>query len=239
MEKLKIRKERKLDFLLSLILGILLIAIVLGIYAFINKTSQMKINEKTYQFFHDQPFEFNEDTLLHINEDSSLQLIVEKNEIDVDNSPLYISEKDEFITTVDYILVNYENAKQTYIPNLTRFSIEDKLLKTENHLSYDTENCFLFDGRNTYIILNDMILNLFGEEVAIGALSFIEVDPNNNIRLYNYSKNEMKYYKFNDENISLVNLDKTCVINLFYDSLVAIHGQDVLLFTSPKELEGH
>lgn len=235
---MKLSSEKRVERGLAALLVVLLIGLMLSIYYFMQKATHFVIAEKTYQYTHDQKLSLPADLQYKLEADSKLKLIVNSTEVTPDESPLYFEDSQGVILLHDMILVDSNTAFQsaTYAMSEIRYEENQNRLITAESREV-LQDKFLFDGNHLYFFLEEVVLDLDNEKITLSAYSFVEVIPNESVRIYQHASDEIQLLTSFRNNIHVYDLSNTYSIDLVNDSLKASEGQEILLFTSPSMLK--
>lgn len=238
---MKLNFEKKVHYGFMVLLIMALLGILGFIICLLNQSNKQSLPDSGYQYYHDQRLELNQDAVLRINTDGTYLLLVEDNEIMPDYSPIYFVNTESFILLHDYILVSPYTATQKYIEsNSTFVSEKGKINRYVNGEKVESGlDGFLFNGIDTYITLEKTTIEFMDKTITLAPFSFVEVISNESLRVYNYRKEEMLMIPLTSKtkDIILVDEKRSYRLDLYYDALNAAQGQEILLFTSPKNLK--
>ena len=94
---------------------------------------------------------------------------------------------------------------------------------------------YLFNGVNTYILLEDSILEIGVNKVKVPALSYVIANYRNDLELYNSETRAYEYY-FLGGSDSFINVDDKYTIDVGRDVIIK-DGRESLIFTAVDGLD--
>ena len=210
----------------SLILVILAsIIIVHLIKSFQHKIELSSKKDSYYQYFDVTRNEFYSTLDL---EDDKIVKISSKTYNVYENSPLYHVEKDEMIIPKNSSIVFYYQENLSYrLPKYSEVILEGASTSViSNGKKKADSGYFIYDGEDLYIIPSNSILNINGNEVALGAFSYV-IANKNYVTYYDYSSKIANKIE-NIESASLV--IKDVAIDLLKD--VTVYNDKVTLINT-------
>lgn len=186
---------------------VLLIALILYIREYRNNRYANMSTENVYQYFSGIKIEY------EANIGRNRKKVILKYEpgdevVNLDNIPIYITDKNRVIFPKEMSLFMVLNDKQYQISPLSEIYQKNNLYylrykKVNNTFDYS----FLYDGDNLYFFLDTVSINVNDEEIAkLSSLSYINCSYQNFLEYYDKEKDEFK-------SIELKNSDKVTVTN--------------------------
>ena len=238
MEKVKefIKKHYVVFIPVSLIVIMIL---TFGIYQlhrlYTNYTYDTEAN--LYQYFAGNKVDFVANIKLN-RRDEIVDVKARDIVLDLSNKPIYYDSNDinKVIFPVNMTIINPKNnySQEMTIKNatITYDSANTKYtLKTTNY-EKEVSDLILYDGKDLYFFLEATTLTIDGEEINLGPMSYVIVNPGNTIEYYNRETDEIIIKNITNEKVYVtsdiyrVNLSEDKVIK--FDSFVLLMNPDYL-----------
>lgn len=188
--------QKKLISLIVLLLAVICAGLS---FLFFNKTTYVKLHDDYTYYYLDSAFRIKTGSKMLVT-DSYVEFDAKKDgKYYVYSIPVYLSNDDVLMTTKDmayYKPLDRKEFNKKSLPVSSRVSYypNDKSYTfTKNKKTYSSQNGFLYDGHNTYIFLEDMNVTYNGQTIKVPALSYVQVELNNWIQLFNYGTKEVDY----------------------------------------------
>ena len=217
----------------SLIIGLLVfivvsVVIISNIFARKELNTKKIKNEDVYIYFGKEKFDYSGNIVLE-KDNSITSIKLNNKKISLYSEPIYYKSKKSIILPVAYSVCfpkssgrQYKVQYYTEIQNVG----EDYYLVNRNLNSMVTNN-FLFDGKDYYIFLSDVLIRFDNQEIPISSMSYVNYQyDTKDLYIYNFSEDKVYYY----ENVSTDVLATTdnYTINLSSDSIL-INNKNKLL----------
>lgn len=186
---------------------VLLIALILYIREYKNNRYAIMNSEKVYQYFSGIKLEY-EANIGRNRKKVILNYEPIDEVVNLDNVPIYITDKNRVIFPKEMSLFMVLNDKQYQISSLSEIYKKNNLY----YLRYKNVNntfdySFLYDGDNMYFFMDEVTININDkEEVKLSPLSYINCSYQNFLEYYDKEKEEFK-------SIDLKNSDRVTIIN--------------------------
>ncbi len=228
----KVKNKKINSSILAIIILILLLVCAFVLFFEIN--GYRTIQEKSYDFYYffaNRRLDFN-GKILYNAKDKILSL--ESDGITLSSTPVYYKDQDQMILPSAMEIV--QPYKSSPMHNLGTFS---RIYYTGSYLYANIENgvgrlydCFLYDGNDLYVFLEDTTVFIGEDKYELNPMSFIEIN-NGNIQMYN--KKTDSYMVFNTSSKVVAYTDEYS-IDLVSDS-VTYNSTYYLLMKKPESLE--
>lgn len=218
----------------------LMVFIICGIAAifFITNVESTSPGQKTYQWIGDVKYEYKEDTKA-VKTKEGLFMKEGKTKYPLGNTPLYFSEENGMIltSTMSVIFPNSggKSRKLRYFSKI--YGLDQGLTAESKEGVTKIEECFLYDGKDTYVFLEPVVLTYGEHQVALDPYSFVIVRYNQVISYY--IKQEDRFISM-DTGICTVRVEAQSGydIDLGVDVLYRdADGQQQILITEPEMLD--
>lgn len=182
-------KKSKLIVFFSIILLTILIIIVYGVIKNIN--TEVIEKHMFYQYFAGRKVTY-EGTITLENRKNITQITSEEQKIQLDSTPLYYVDEEKVIFPQNMAIVYPMRNGLMY--KMNRFSkikqIQESIYLEENEENKILENIFLYDGNDLYFFLEDSNIRVGEETYELSPLSYVTVQYNGNVEIYNKAKDE-------------------------------------------------
>lgn len=208
--------------------GVLLLVLMVLLVVYKGGLQSYEPKEETVQYIAGEELKRSENAVYSIKDDA---IIVKdgEGENSLDAVPIIHKNESRKVTLTENMM--YSDPKfgdgGSRLNYFTNISIEDGLMVIEK----DGKNAivaggYLFNGKDTYIFLEDVTLRAGANKEVIPALSVLTVRYRDEIELYNSKTQKFSYYVLNGMD-SIVNVDDEYEIDL---------GRDVLFKNSKEHL---
>lgn len=217
----------------------IILACIIAIYPtsmLMNKKTTFQMSEKGFQIIHGITFPYKEGTTLMIEEEDGVEEVYLKNEKKMLSTlPIYQGKEISVLLPVSYAVVNYEQGK---LEKLNRFSTlnkkDNKYLATNGKKETLLNKHFLFDGMDTYLFLEEVIISFGDTSYKISPLSYVRIVQGEEIQIYDAQNDE--YIQESIANMEVqVTLDEQAILRLDTDVL-QVKEKQILLYSTPTNL---
>lgn len=225
--------------IISLVLFVVVVA-VLGAVAWVTlESNTSKPEGALYQYFLGYRADYAEGAKLKLNEYGAVEIELSDGVAATDTTPVYYAEEERFIVPVDMTYVDSSTQTEYYIPMFSEFMIENDAVY---YLGYGDEkirisNGFLYDGIDTYVLLEDSSVYIMEKPREVGRFSFVKVTNQGTYTLYDYATEEVKLGDVGKYEVRAENARKTYNVSMSYDTAVLDNGVERLLFVIPNRLD--
>lgn len=219
---------------------VLLLVISLAVIAiyFVRGVDSYKIDENAVYFVNDSIYTISKGSkaVYDVKEE---KIIVEADgkEYTSIGLPLYFNDFKSFLTINDYA---YISVKGQYVDGykmsyLTKFEIDEELIiaKRENNGSI-IDNGFLFDGNDTYVLLESTVLKIDDRNIGLSQFSYVIVSKGNWVKHYDTNTREFAIdYITNETDIRILGPQNAYEIIPDVD-IITVNGKKTMLFSTPE-----
>lgn len=219
---------------------VVIAAIILGVVAWVTlESNTSKPEGALYQYFLGVPVEYEDGGKLKFDENSDLVLETDGGDAALDTTPVYYRDEDRFIVSLDMSYVDAALQKEYYVPVLSEFIIEEDRVYFTGYGDQKKQisNGFLYDGVDTYVFLEDSIVYIKGNPIAIGKFSFAKITSKGSYIIYDYAEKELRSGDVGNYEVKMENARGTYDVSLSYDKAVLGDGTERLLFVIPNRLD--
>lgn len=200
------------------------------IYMFFNYTSAYKLSEDAFKIIAGQIRTFEEGTEFIYDETGPTYKGASDNEY-FDATPFYLEDGSLLIIPETSVYVDARNVLFFQVPSFSEVTCEGAT--TINNA--DINDGFIYDGKNIYTFLDEMVITINGVEIELGRYSSISLSTNGLYVLYNTADESVSLdYVYTD---TLVASCTDYTVDVLNDILYPYNGDGVLLFTKPDLLE--
>ncbi|MFI3238520.1 MAG: hypothetical protein R3Y47_10925 [Lachnospiraceae bacterium] len=186
-------KTNKLQVLFYPVIIVLMLITLLLIWFYIQSSKNMTVDNTMYQYARNAYIEYPEGVEVYSGEYSVL-LKYDEQTAEADDTPLYMTNVDSFITMSDMMWIDVSLNKEWLIPELSIISMDDtgaiwceigndKILLTGGVL-------YNIDG--IYIALENGVVTWGGKKYLVTPLSFFTIDGDMT-RVYQYEEKSLNY----------------------------------------------
>lgn len=237
----KSRKKEKLkprDILLIVIPAAAALAAVVVALTFVNKATRQVVPEAAHQYYMDAERSIGAGTVISKNDSGQTVLGDSKGDGYLAELPVYYDAREAFMVTEDMVYVDPRIDSELRVDHFTEF-YKDKFgvihaKKTDaDQKVYDG---FLHNGKDMYIFLEPVKVEVDGTSSEYPALSYIEGKYGESVKIFNYDTKESEVVKTTTE-IRVTPVDKTYTVLIFHDMLEMPDGSRRLLFSAPDQLD--
>lgn len=217
------------------ILAILIVCSLLGgfsYYFFYLSVTTLKIDEPFY--FYDKDIFVKQDKGRVLLDEKQDVLEAEKLKIELQDQPIYLQKLNGLITTAPISIVNYQSGQTNKISAFSRIEVKEDGIYLKG-VERPLQESILFDGKDTYIVLERTILNLGANQVELSPLSYVKfINDDNNMYIYNKDSDTFSTEQIRDIPVQIQS-DLGYEIDLRTDLLKNQNGEQ-LLFRDVKTL---
>ena len=218
---------------------VLCAAIVAGVIYVANIISVFSVTEPIYRFDTGARLDYTGRTTFERDEETGELTLKNKGKTEVlDHAPIYYTENENKILSPAQMAVVYPDVKKHGRSGFNMIIERDSdgnYIALIHGKEIDVTNSFLYDGNNTYVFLEPMIISIGMEEITLPAYSYAYVYYNLRIELHTQD-DSINVVKQTGEIIVLATaLDYSYEIDLSKDILRTPEGE-ILLITDPSVL---
>ncbi len=235
--KRKFFKSEK-DIKIALIVVVIIFAFV--IYKIfdlliLNNENYDLSGETYYQYFFGVKQEYSGKMNL-IQQDDDMQLILEDGKvINLDSTPMYYRDtlgKALLAQEMELVIPDDSTYKLKKFTNVIEENNQTKLKRLNHDNEKNIDKGFIYDGNDLYFFLNDTTVTVGNTEYELPALSYVIVNYQSSVEIYNYEKDE--YTIIQDENllqsdVIATNKAQNYTINMSLDSLKTEKNSQLLI----------
>jgi hypothetical protein len=183
-------KNKYMPYVLSLILLI----IIFLLFIFNKKIDEITFeNHQFYQYLSGIRFDYG--GKLKINHDNEITNLSFKNiKINLDSTPIYFEDIKKVLFPKNMIVVYPVSGGLQYKIGYysTIYNDKNTFYIRNGSLKKVLSNCFLYDGDNLYFFIEKANITVNNTVYNISPFSYVIVDYNQNIQIFNYEKQEFK-----------------------------------------------
>lgn len=219
--------------LMAAVTGIVLISVLMVVNA-----KKETLEYDGYQYFNERRFDYPSGTKLEL-EANEIKLKSGEASASADTTPIYYEDREEMITTRNMSYVNPKTGEERYIPIFTTLykNEDDQICIRKNKKEHILDGGFLFDGQSTYVFLDKVTLNYAGRRYEANPFSFAVVTLDGDTRTYLYGTAEYYVDSILSDSVYADEEVYGYQIQLKYDTMRMITGDDKLLFVEPGLLD--
>lgn len=204
---------------------ILLLLAVVSVFAigasfmFITKIDKIDIGgHNLYQYLSNQRYVYTGDVQLSRKDDKTT-LYNNGKKFEMDSDPIYYANENKILLPKDMVLVSYEDgAVKKFLHFNTIFTKDHKIYAKIDNKEVELKSCFLFDGDDTYIFLDDVKIKYGDITYNMSPLSYVTFSGGSNLSLYLKDINEYKKENITNETVQITS-NYGYTVNLNSDSL--------------------
>ncbi|MDY3814440.1 MAG: hypothetical protein SOZ61_09270 [Candidatus Copromonas sp.] len=213
------------------------VVLIFLVIHFQRKVDSTTIKGGAYNYFGDTKVEYNGSVKLQYK-DGTVTAKTEKGKEILDSTPLYDGDGNGLLPR-DYIWYDLETGKIKRISHFASFETADGVttIKDGNKTAEQARG-FLFDGTDTYVFLESVILSAGDEKKTVPALSYAVARYGNSLQFYEYKKDggESTVLWCGEEEQKASFTDGT-VVDLGTDTMYLKNGTWQLLMGDPQVLD--
>lgn len=223
------RKKKKKDTIIKLIMVLLLVAIICGIMIYIFRLNTDYIeNHSFYQYFAGRKIEY-QGTMKMTTKEGITDLVCNNINIQLDSTPIYYSDVENkaiFPVNMELVIPN-ENGQVLKVNRFSNIYLKDSVAYLEYRKKLkELPEAFLYDGANLYFFIKEATLEVDGKSYEITPLSYVIANNKSSVEIYN--KQEDKYTIIETEKQATVSTEKY-TINISLDSIKYGEKEQLLL----------
>lgn len=208
--------------------GALLVFLILLLVWYIDGLNSFKPETGTYQYEMGIKFDYGKDAVYR-NKDGVISVEGENSSNDNVTAPILYEDDSARVTlTKDMLLMNPRNGTElsriNYFSTITETSGRSTITKDDK--SAQSFGGFLYDGKDTYIFLEDVNLVVGGRNVVLGPLSYVIVNYQQYVEYHNSLDNEHNVIYVSDIDAHAMTDDYR--INLSKDAINVGEGESLL-----------
>ncbi len=215
---------------LTLIVIVIFAACVTLLFLFLKTSNAYTAKEDLWQIVSGSRVEYEKGTKFSYSDKGPSNQGAGDNEYLV-NTPLYAESGEEIVIPEYSVYIDKSLTKYAQIPCYTTIYTGESL-KIE---SVEVSDGFIFDGKNSYTFLEDMVLEINGLEVEVSALSSIVVTNDKVYSLYKYDMEEIEVGT--NETQSMVAKCADYRIDLLNDVMYTRENDKILIYNDPETLD--
>lgn len=205
---------------------------VAAVYLFLNTTAPLTMKDDGFQISAGRRMALKTGTQLLVKEEGTTFRGADEQQV-LNTSPIYYVSGDAIILPYDMI---YVNARNKTFWRAERFKA---VRVAENEVLYEKQRLndrgFLYDGRNTYVFLEEMVLTINGKTQSVGALSCIQLYSSDTYTLYDTHSRKIQAERLYQDAVEAAGKDYR--IDLANDILYDKEQERTLLFQRSDLLE--
>lgn len=212
---------------------------IVGISIFTVLNAKKEVLEySSYQYFNDQKFNYAAGTKLELEENNVI-LKSDKTIASADTSPIYYNDEEMIVTTRNMSYVNPKTGDERYVPICTTLykNEEEQICIRKGRKELVLDGGFLFDGQDTYVFLDEVVINYAGRKYEAAPFSFAVVTADGDTRTYLYGTQEYNLDNISSDSIFALEEYYGYQVNMKYDTMKMTTGDDKLLFVTPSLLD--
>lgn len=221
----------------SILLMAAVVVLIFLVIRFQRGVDSTTIRGGAYNYFGDTKVEYNGNVKLQYKDGAVTAKTADGKEI-LDSTPLYDGEGNGLLPR-DYIWYDLTTGKIRRISHFAVFEMDGDMvtIKDGNKTAEDAKG-FLFDGQDTYIFLESVVIVAGDEKVTVPALSYAVSRYGNSLQFYNYKKDggDSTVLWCGEEDQTASFMDGT-VVNLGTDTMYLKNGTWQLLMGDPQVLD--
>lgn len=217
------------------ILAILIVCSLLGgfsYYFFYLSVTTLKIDEPFY--FYDKDILVKKDKGRVLLDEKQDVLEAEKLKIELQGQPIYLQKSNALITTAHSSIVNFQSGQSNKISAFSQIEVKDDGIYLKG-VERPLQDSILFDGKDTYMVLERTMLNLGMNQIELSPLSYVKfINDDNDMYIYNKDADTFSTEYIRDTPVQIQS-DFGYEIDLRTDLLKNQNGEQ-LLFRDVKTL---
>jgi hypothetical protein len=200
-------------------------------------TYKTEEGQEIYFYIGEGKFEYTSQITMS-SENEYIKLTTAGYEHEFDSEPIYFKNIKQVLFPNDMALVMTKNGFiQKRINNFTRILIDGSYYIQDKSLNYPINEGFLYDGNDLYFFLNETEIIVGNEKYVLPPFSYVIYNFNNELYMYDYSKDQMTHMKRVTQDVLAKHGEYT--INLGIDGIIHKDGSKLLMknFDYLKKLE--
>lgn len=224
--------KRKIELIVVLLVAIS----ALLAYLFLDGVTTTKTTFEGIYNYNGLSYDITKDMELSMNDNNVLCL---KNGMELLETPVYSKDDRKIMLTTKmalYKIDTFDSFKKYGLSPMIEIeynSEEKNVYINKNTKTKQLNNCFLYDGHNTYVVLEDVYLSYNEEKVFLPALSYVTIETDNWIGFFN--SESLEYYEdLLYGSVTLEDIDGDYLINANSDVLIC--GSHEYLMPSNLEI---
>ncbi len=198
------RKQMKAATMLQIgIAGIFLIVLVLFLVWYSDGLNSYKPDEGTFQFIAGNKIEHSMNATYR-DKDGVIEITDLSGKNVIQETPILYADSAKITLTKNMLLMNPIEGTQIKRVNCFTTITEKGGLSTltQNHKKAQSRGGFLFDGENTYIMLEKTTLKIGTKEIVLAPLSYVIVAYNQYAEYHNSADNDYEWYALDHSNVT-------------------------------------
>lgn len=214
-------------------------AVVIGLAVLMLKDSKTAVfGEGFYQYFMNERYDYPAQANLFIGKDGVVCSYNDK-ESPTDTTPVYFSDSVRFMTVRPMSFVDPYKGLEQGITLFTKFEKDKKgnIYRLTGKTKKEIDSGFLYDGKDTYVFLEAMVIYLDGKKYELTPFSFVVVDAMCNVRMYDYESDKLTQVEVISCDVTVSTAYDTYSVSLHTDTMIMSDGQERLLFVEPELLD--
>lgn len=215
-----------------LIVVIAIIAILPCVY-FMNALERFPLSDDSYQIINGMRINFFTDNILEKDDD---KIYIKQTKESVLHFPIYYQNQTAFVLPQTMSVVDIVEATSKKINYFSKvYAKDNQNYVRQNDKDKFLKNCFLFDGEDMYIFLDDVKLFYGKKTVNISAFSYVKVMKNETIHYYDYKSQTFKSDKI-DGSVTVQIQDKKVYL---HSDILKTNDMQVLLYGNVSDLPNY
>jgi len=215
----KSKKEIIKETAIRLILILILINIVVAGITYVRQLNVKTIvNAEFYQYVGERRQEYVGE--IELNKEGEITTLKTRGiNLELDSTPMYYQKESKALFPEGMeIVYTIENAIPYRMPRFSSILKESNTVYAEvGTKQIPLENCFLYDGTDLYFFIEPTTIEVGDEKYSISELSYVNVEYNGEMEIYNYAKDEDKIIDIKEKTVLIENGKYTIDLNV--DSL--------------------
>jgi len=177
---------------------LLLLLVMMNYFFFRKKVDEFKIeNHALYQYFMGFKMEYKGTIKLNKDDQKITKITFGDDIVNLNSTPLYYKGEKKVLFPESMSVVKPREGLQYRInyyaiayQDLDSYSIQEGTKSTK------IVNTVIYDGKDLYFFMEDVIVSFGNNKIPLGPLSYISVDTfNHSVEVYNYEEDDCKVYE--------------------------------------------
>jgi len=231
------RKLGKKEIILIAVLVVAVFAILAVVLKGVSEASWNVTSSDGHQYYLGASSTVTDKTAMKINDEGKL-VTKENNNNKIISTPIYYDNRDAFMLTEDMVYYDPRGNERKCASAFTEFYIDGsgKVHASKEKASRTLDMGFLYNGKDRFVFLEPMTLELEGYTIALPTLSYVETTDDGDINIFYYDTKEMETIACGGEVIAYPE-GKIYTLELFSDAIIFPEGDRMLLFFAPEKLK--
>jgi len=230
------KRSRKKEILIIAVAMIIAAVLLIGTRGFTEELKWQKVEGSAHQYYGGASTVITGDTELKVNDDG--KVISKNNENEkIADLPIYYDDRDAVIITETYVYYAPREDVDLQAETLTEFYLDKGTVHAvKGGKDSRVERGFLYNGKDKFIFLEPMTVEINNTTIELPALSYVEADPYGDVTIFNYDTKETETVRAKTE-AQAYPPGKPYTLEMLSDSIVGPDGIRVLLFFAPEKLD--